>query len=257
MQDGTGSGDRLGRREEAGAVAREPSQRASGEDQGESIASTAHESCLCLRQEITQALAQLSRQTSLSSSIRLTALQQSLTQQLHRLIHLASLTPQFIPILHSTAFRPEETELKARLEGVKAELDGRAASGGSASKAGYSAAGAKGISGKKAGEHTRMLGHVNELWGAVEELRRRKKRIGAGGSGSSKDDAWLADERVLAEIAEVSLCVGANGLAADRQILSAQQLALSKLTDLMNNGMFDTEVIKQGLTHLPNKPNDR
>jgi nuclear pore complex protein Nup54 len=41
-------------------------------------------------QEISLALSQLTRQTSLSSSIRLASLQTSLTHLLHRLIHLAS-----------------------------------------------------------------------------------------------------------------------------------------------------------------------
>lgn len=33
----------------------------------------------------------------------------------------------------------------------------------------------------------------------------------------------------------------------DWQILATQQLALQKLTDLLNNALFDAEVMKQGL----------
>jgi nuclear pore complex protein Nup54 len=45
----------------------------------------------------------------------------------------------------------------------------------------------------------RMLGQVNELWGAVEEIRRRRR-----GGRTEGREAWLADEKVLAEVAEVS-----------------------------------------------------
>jgi nuclear pore complex protein Nup54 len=44
-----------------------------------------------------------------------------------------------------------------------------------------------------------MLGQVNELWGMVEEVRRRRR-----GGRSDGREGWLADEKVLAEVAEVS-----------------------------------------------------
>lgn len=52
----------------------------------------------------------------------------------------------------------------------------------------------------KKGTGVRMMGQVNELWGQVEEIRRYKGRRGGGG----EREGWLADEKVLGEIAEVS-----------------------------------------------------
>jgi nuclear pore complex protein Nup54 len=148
-------------------------------------------------QEISLALSQLTRQTSLSSSIRLASLQTSLTHLLHRLIHLASLTPQFIPILQSTSFRPEEAETRERLDSIKSELDGRAPSRAPGARLGESSIGTGNGTPRKG--QGRMLGQVNELWGAVEEIRRRRR----GGRPEGRE-AWLADEKVLAEVAEVS-----------------------------------------------------
>lgn len=150
-------------------------------------------------QEISLALSQLTRQTSLSSSIRLAALQTSLTHLLHRLIHLASLTPQFIPILQSTSFRPEEAETRERLESIKSELDGRAPSRAPGARLGESSMGTGTGMGTPRKGQGRMLGQVNELWGAVEEIRRRRR-----GGRTEGREAWLADEKVLAEVAEVS-----------------------------------------------------
>lgn len=45
----------------------------------------------------------------------------------------------------------------------------------------------------------RMMGQLNELWGQVEEIRRRRKGRGGGGV-----EGWLADDKALAEVAEVS-----------------------------------------------------
>jgi len=46
-----------------------------------------------------------------------------------------------------------------------------------------------------------MTGVVNELYGAIEEIRRRRRIGGASGV----DQGWLADEKALQEVAEVSL----------------------------------------------------
>ena len=141
-------------------------------------------------QEISLALAQLSRQTSLSSSIRLAALQNHLTQLMHRLIHLATLTPRFIPILQSTPFRIEEAEVKGQLEGVRLELEGKG------KKAMQSSIGL-GSTPRKGGQG-RMMGQVNELWGQVEEIRRKHRA-----RGGNTREGWLGDEKVLSEVAEV------------------------------------------------------
>jgi hypothetical protein len=46
----------------------------------------------------------------------------------------------------------------------------------------------------------RVMGQVNELWGVVEEIRKRR-RMGMGETGR---EGWL-DEKALGEIASVSL----------------------------------------------------
>lgn len=44
-----------------------------------------------------------------------------------------------------------------------------------------------------------MSGQVNELWGLIEEIRRRRKA-----SGVQSGDTWLADEKALEQVAQVS-----------------------------------------------------
>ncbi|RSH92222.1 hypothetical protein EHS25_008637 [Saitozyma podzolica] len=132
---------------------------------------------------------------------------------------------KFIPILQSTSFRPEEAETRERLESIKSELDGRAPSRAPGARLGESSIGTGNGTPRKG--QGRMLGQVNELWGAVEEIRRRRR----GGRPEGRE-AWLADEKVLAEVAEV---------------LAQQQLALQKLTELVQNAVFDADVMRQGL----------
>ncbi|WRT64728.1 uncharacterized protein IL334_001662 [Kwoniella shivajii] len=173
-----------------------------------------------------QAALSHTRQTSLSASIRLTNLQAQQTQLLHRLIHLVSQTPQYVPLIQSSAFRQEEAEMQKQLEGVKAELEGK---GRNAVRPSHSI----GLNGN--GRSTpvgvgkgRLLGQVNELWGQLEEIRRRRKIRNNDGS----DQSWLNDEKALAEVAD---------------ILATQQMALQKLSGLVHEGLEDTEVMRQGL----------
>ncbi|KAK8847439.1 hypothetical protein IAR55_005297 [Kwoniella newhampshirensis] len=169
--------------------------------------------------EIIQALSH-TRQTSLSASIRLQNLQARQNQLQHRLIHLAAQTPQYIPLIQSTAFRQEEAEMQAQLENVKAELEGK---GKNIVRAGLGGPG----TGKG-----RLLGQLNELWGQLEEIRRRRKMRNFEGR-----DGWLADEKALAEVAE---------------ILATQQTALQKLSGLVHDAVFDADVIRQGLGMISN-----
>ena len=156
---------------------------------------------LISRQELSSAVSHLSRQSSLSSSIRLAAMQNHLAQLMHRLIHLASRTPQFIPILQSSTFRTEEAEVMAQLEGVKSELDGK-----------VKARGGVGLGTPRRGGQGRMMGQVNELWGQVEEMRRRRRA-----PGDVAREGWLGSEKALAEVAEVS----AAGCCLLHQIVSS------------------------------------
>ncbi|EIW71250.1 hypothetical protein M231_07390 [Tremella mesenterica] len=183
--------------------------------------------------EISAALANLTRQASLSSSIRLQTLQTSLKSLQSRLIHLAAQSPQFIPALHSTPFRPEETIIRSTLENVQAELDGRSTlssvpgTPGTPRSVGLRSEALGGKKGKR-----RMIGEVNELWGLLDEVRRQRKLRQIGGGAE-----WTKDEKSLAQLAEV---------------LGAQQTALAKLSGLVGDALFDADVIKGGLERVRN-----
>lgn len=167
--------------------------------------------------ELNAALQKLSQQTALSSSVRLQALQQHLSQLMQRLLHLAAQAPNFAPI-QSSAFRPEEGEMKQTLEEVKDTLDGRQRPV-TKNSVGLTAA-------PRAPSKGRMIGQVNELWGQIEEVRRLRRR---------GDQDWTGDEKLLAEIAVV---------------LEQQQLALSKLSQLSSKGVFDADVMQKGIVGL-------
>ncbi|WVW78408.1 hypothetical protein I302_100362 [Kwoniella bestiolae CBS 10118] len=177
-----------------------------------------------------QAALSHTRQTSLSASIRLSNLQSQQTQLLHRLIHVVSQTPQYVPIIQSSAFKQEEAEMQKQLEGVKSELEGKGKNSIRPSSS---------ISLHNNGRSTqvgvgkgRLLGQVNELWGQLEEIRRKRKIRNMGGHDGGEGYNWLADEKALAEVAE---------------ILSTQQMALQKLSGLVHEGMEDMEVMRQGM----------
>jgi nuclear pore complex protein Nup54 len=169
--------------------------------------------------ELNAALANLNRQTALSASVRLAALQAHLQQLSQRLLHLAAQAPAYAPP-QSSAFRPEEGEMKHTLEGVKDALDGRVRS--------HTKSGAVGLAvAPRSQNRGRMLGQINELWGAVEEVRRQRRARG--------DTSWAGDERMLAELAGV---------------LEQQQTALGKLSELASNAVFDADVVRQGLAAI-------
>jgi nuclear pore complex protein Nup54 len=170
--------------------------------------------------ELNQALANLSRQTSLSSSVRLQALQTQLAQLTQRLLALAAKSPSFAPV-QSSAFRPEEGEMKHTLEEVKDALDGRA-----------KPARGVGLSTARPANKGRMLGQVNELWGLVEEVRRQRRARGHDAQ------AWAGDEKLLTEIAIV---------------LDQQQAALTKLSELASDNVFDADVMRAGLAAVEKK----
>ncbi|ORY31027.1 nucleoporin complex subunit 54-domain-containing protein [Naematelia encephala] len=172
--------------------------------------------------DITAALSKLTRDTSLASSIRVTTLQSELQSLLHRFIHVVALLSQHV----SAPTRTDDNETRAKLESVKAELDGRTKRPGNSIGAGGSGTPrGKGVGGGGGGG--RMIGEVNELWASVEELRRWRRLRGDTGAVG-----WTGDERALSDVAEV---------------LGQQQIALQKLTELVRDDNFDADVIKQGL----------
>ncbi|BEJ15591.1 hypothetical protein CspHIS471_0501960 [Cutaneotrichosporon sp. HIS471] len=170
--------------------------------------------------ELNQALANLSRQTSLSSSVRLQALQAQLAQLTQRLLALAAKSPSFAPV-QSSAFRPEEGEMKHTLEEVKDALDGRTKPSRGV-----------GLGTQRSATKGRMLGQVNELWGLVEEVRRQRRTRGHDAQ------VWAGDEKLLTEIAIV---------------LDQQQAALTKLSGLANDNVFDADVMREGLAAVEKK----
>ncbi len=168
--------------------------------------------------ELNEALAALSRKTALDSSVRLASLQQHLQQLTQRLMHLAAISPSFAPV-QSSAFRPEEGEMRHTLESVKDTLDGRSrAHTNRSSGVGLT------VQAPRSQNKGRMLGQINELWGGIEEVRRQRRARG--------DTSWAGDERMLQEIAV---------------ILDQQQTALTKLSMLANDAVFDADVMRQGL----------
>ncbi|WWC86868.1 uncharacterized protein L201_001747 [Kwoniella dendrophila CBS 6074] len=188
-----------------------------------------------------QAALSHTRQTSLSASIRLSNLQAQQTQLLHRLIHVVSQTPQYIPLIQSSStFKQEEAEMQKQLESIKSELEGKGKNAikpsstssyiglGNGGRNNTPVNGNSGIIGKG-----RLLGQVNELWGQLEEIRRRRKlRNNNDYNTNNNEYNWLSDEKALAEVAE---------------ILSTQQMALQKLSGLVHEGLEDYEIIRQNL----------
>lgn len=91
--------------------------------------------------------------------------------------------------------------MKSQLDNVKAELEGRGGNKIIKQPGTYNLeASGYGTPKRKDKGEGRMSGQVNELWGLVEEIRKRRRQAGGGAVGS---EGWLADERVLEEIAKV------------------------------------------------------
>ncbi|WWC67993.1 uncharacterized protein I206_101912 [Kwoniella pini CBS 10737] len=179
-----------------------------------------------------QAALSHTRQTSLSASIRLSNLQAQQTQLLHRLIHVVSQTPQYVPIIQSTAFKQEEADMQKQLENVKSELEGKGKNSIKPSSSSH------GLNHHNKTSKGRLLGQVNELWGQLEEIRRKRKNSRQNDWLNNGEDNWLLDEKALSEVAE---------------ILSTQQMALQKLSGLVHEGLEDTEVIRQALGMVSNQ----
>ena len=83
--------------------------------------------------------------------------------------------------------------MKAKLDNVHAELEGRAKPKISTSTVGINS----GTPRRRAAGEGRMMGQVNELWGNLEQVKRRNR-------ASIKAEGWLSDENALSELASVS-----------------------------------------------------
>ena len=159
-------------------------------------------SLLLTSQELSSAISSLTTESSLKSTRRLGELQRRLTDLQHRLIRLSAQTLPYNPSLSSSTWKPEEARMKGQLDNTKAELEGRAANKIIKQSGTYNLeASGYGTPKRKDKGEGRMSGQVNELWGLVEEIRRRRRQTGSN-NGS---EGWLADERVLEEIAKVSV----------------------------------------------------
>lgn len=155
-------------------------------------------SCPTDPQQIQDKLAKLTRETSVQSAHRLITLQRRLADLQHRVLKLAAQTAAIQPGSSSGQLTQEEIAMKATLEHVQGELEGRKA-GGRSMAYGIAPLGTPGTPRRRHADG-RMAASVNELYGAIEEIRRRKRLAGAMGG----EEGWLADERVLAQVAEVS-----------------------------------------------------
>ncbi|KAJ8700611.1 hypothetical protein PTI98_003624 [Pleurotus ostreatus] len=147
-------------------------------------------------------LSNLTQRHSLSNSSRLLRAASSQTQIMHRLLTLIQHLHLLIPSLRSSAIRPEEEELRGKLEEIEEEL-----------------------------KRGRGKGKINELWALVGAINAAKERATGGGSNSSGE--WVVvDEEGLSQIAGV-LSEQQAGLIHLTKIL---QKAIKDLNVIMGRG---------------------
>lgn len=126
-------------------------------------------------QEIRTKLATLSQCHVLSTSLRSQKLSNNHILLLQRVVRLSQHLHLLIPLVRSSALRPEEEQLRARLETTEDELRR-----GNASK-----------------------GRMNEMWGVVGQLTALKTREGMETGGEGKEWA-VVDEEGLRRLSRVS-----------------------------------------------------
>jgi nuclear pore complex protein Nup54 len=166
-----------------------------------SVSAAAHPQTSCAHhQECSKALQTITRQTSHDSTHRLQELQRRLTTLQQRLIHVAGESLSLNPHFASTSYKPEEAQTKAKLLAIKDELDGNTKSATTPAKSSYGLhESAQTPTRRKNAGEGRLSGQVNELWGSVEDIRRKRKMSSANGG-----DAWSTDEKALETVAQVS-----------------------------------------------------
>ena len=125
-------------------------------------------------QEIRTKLATLSQRHVLSTSLRSQKLSNNHILLFQRVVRLSQHLHLLIPLVRSSALRPEEEQLRARLEATEDELRR-----GNASK-----------------------GRMNEMWGVVGQLTALKAREGMETGGEGKEWA-VVDEEGLRRLSRV------------------------------------------------------
>ncbi|PVG01642.1 hypothetical protein CPB86DRAFT_82304 [Serendipita vermifera] len=141
----------------------------------------AAEACKVKLDEIRTKLTALSQRHVLSTSLRSQKLSNNHTLLFQRAVRLSQHLHLLIPLVRSSAIRPEEEMLRARLESIEDELRR-----GNASK-----------------------GKMNEMWGAVGQLTALKAREGMGVEGKEGKEWAVVDEEGLKRLARVrflSIC---------------------------------------------------
>ena len=128
-----------------------------------------------LWQDIRTKLTTLSQKHVISTSLRSQKLSNNHTLLFQRVVRLSQHLHLLIPLVRSSAIRPEEEQLRGRLEGMEDDLRR-----GSASK-----------------------GRMNEIWGVIGQLTALKAREGMEASGEGNEWA-VVDEEGLRRLARVS-----------------------------------------------------
>ena len=127
------------------------------------------------RQDIKTRLDALSERHTLSNVSRLQRASAQRTQLTQRLLAFIQHLHLLIPSIRSSSIRPEEEQLRGKLEEIEEEV-------------------------KKG----RLKGKLNELWALIGAVNAARERGGSKNAGSSGEWA-VVDEEGLTQIAQVSL----------------------------------------------------
>lgn len=159
----------------------------------------------------------LSERHALSNVSRLKRAAAQQTQVAQRLLAFAQHLHLLIPAIRSSAIRPEEEQLRGKLEEIEEEV-----------------------------RRGRLLGKLNELWALIGAVGASAEK-GRNGDGSGGEWA-VVDEEGLAQITQVCVhdCISSLDCCADRgilQILADQQSGLAHLTKVLQRIQKDLAVI--------------
>lgn len=157
----------------------------------------AAEACKAKLDEIRTKLTTLSQKHVISTSLRSQKLSNNHTLLFQRVVRLSQHLHLLIPLVRSSAIRPEEEQLRGRLESMEDDLRR-----GSASK-----------------------GRMNEIWGVIGQLTALKAREGMEASGEGNEWA-VVDEEGLKRLARI-LSEQQHGLAHLTRILQDTQRDLA------------------------------
>ncbi|KAF9460397.1 nucleoporin complex subunit 54-domain-containing protein [Collybia nuda] len=157
--------------------------------------------------DLKASLEALAQRHAVSNAPRLQRAGAQQTQLTQRLLAFIQHLHLLIPAIRSSSIRPEEEQLRGKLEEIEEDV-----------------------------RRGRIKGKLNELWaliGAVKAAQERG-RVGGGGGGGE----WaVVDDEGLAQISQIGLT------SMPYQILSEQQAGLAHLTKILQKALKDLSVI--------------